>query len=369
VRSFDVDDLYRAAWVQAVAAVDHWVKREVIERGVWLAQQPTAARPAKFNKLSISVELFERMHHGDEPLGEVFRARLEEEFRRTSFHGARAIADGFGHVSTVKLWPKVSQLLSGRYRNGDEYAADTIRRRLDLITGRRNQIAHTADRDPDRPSGRASITADETESHIDWLEIIAGAVQEVLGDPVQTTDYDAGPDQAGPVTGNFSGPHETKLEPMVPSSFHWDEPSLLDAIQRSCSSEVAENLLRIYRHAEAHQTFCGYYFGTGKSPSVTPWFELGDSRAAVWSIYTGERKSVLAINFEWMRNRGADARLEPLARSLSKLPGWGEMPEWLAESNFARRPSIGPEILSKSGVADLIIQALDTLLQVGDGVE
>jgi hypothetical protein len=45
VGAFDVEDLYRAAWVQAVAALDHWVTREIVERAVSLAEQPKAARP------------------------------------------------------------------------------------------------------------------------------------------------------------------------------------------------------------------------------------------------------------------------------------------------------------------------------------
>ncbi|MGB3442234.1 MAG: hypothetical protein WBA97_26100 [Actinophytocola sp.] len=34
VRTFDVADLYRAAWVQAVSALDHWVHRELYDRAV-----------------------------------------------------------------------------------------------------------------------------------------------------------------------------------------------------------------------------------------------------------------------------------------------------------------------------------------------
>lgn len=46
VRSFEVDDVFRAAWVQAVAALDHWVRQEVRYRMLRLAANPAApSRP------------------------------------------------------------------------------------------------------------------------------------------------------------------------------------------------------------------------------------------------------------------------------------------------------------------------------------
>jgi TPP-dependent 2-oxoacid decarboxylase len=51
--------------------------------------------------------------------------------------------------------------------------------------------------------------------------------------------------------------------------------------------EVAKTLLAVYRHAESHPAFRGYYFGEAAHPSVTAWFNIGSDEAATWSIYTG----------------------------------------------------------------------------------
>jgi hypothetical protein len=60
VGAFDVDDLYRAGWVQAVAALDHWVTRELIDRAVILAKDRSLVRPPKFNRLKLRTDEYRR---------------------------------------------------------------------------------------------------------------------------------------------------------------------------------------------------------------------------------------------------------------------------------------------------------------------
>jgi hypothetical protein len=70
---------------------------------------------------------------------------------------------------------------------------------------------------------------------------------------------------------------------------------------------------------------------------------MGNDEAAVWSIYTGVRKSVLSINFQWMRDRGASPeRLAGLASDLSALPGWGHLVVELEASLYGKRPPSVP---------------------------
>lgn len=136
------------------------------------------------------------------------------------------------------------------------------------------------------------------------------------------------------------------------------------AIEVYCSPEVAHTLLAVYRHAERHPSFLGYYFGEGVYPSATAWCNLssGDA-AAVWSIYTGVKKSVLSINFEWMRSRGLPTeQLAKLAAELKVLPGWGHIPEVLGNANFAQHPPLAPLALARPDAADIIIAALNDVL-------
>lgn len=151
-----------------------------------------------------------------------------------------------------------------------------------------------------------------------------------------------------------------------PRSGYWDEPSLLEAIETLWSPEVAATLLALYRHAEAHPTFCKYSWGEARYPSVNAWFSLADGYPSVWSIFTGYRKP-LEINFRAMRfDVGTPVdQLRRLAEALSVLPGWQRMPEVLEAAAYRKYPPIGPEVLALPNASEIIIQALDELLSSG----
>lgn len=364
VGAFDVTDLYRAAWTQSVAALDHWITREIIERGVALALQPGAPRPTKFDRLSLPVALFEKIHHHNAPLAEVFRTHLEQEFEYKTFQNPEKIQEGFAHVSFVKLWAKVAEILTEQDPTAP-VTSDGVRTRVREIARRRNNIAHTADHDPNSPGQKLTITAHAAEETIDWLESIAIAIAIALGDPLPAADYDTAPVEAGglgavPIAageGQSATSHAQR---------GWDEESLLQAIEQYCSNDVARTLLEVYRHAERHPAFRGYYYGEGAYPSVTARFSVGTDEASVWSIYTGANESVLSVNFEWMRNRGvASEALSELAKTLSSLPGWANLPGQLVAANYARRPSLTPIALARPDAADIIISSVGALLAAG----
>ncbi|MEV7013586.1 MGMT family protein [Streptosporangium sp. NPDC051022] len=365
VGAFDVSDLYRAAWTQSVAALDHWVTREIVDRAVALALRPGVARPPKFSRLSIPVELFEKVHHHDEPLGETFRAHLEQVFAFMTFQNPDKIKEGFAHVSTVNLWVRVAEILTEQDPSSP-VSSDGVRSKLREIAWRRNNIAHTADHDPDQPGRKAAISAREAEETISWLESIAIAIQLALGDPLPAVDYDTAPADAGdleavPVT------NPERRTGVSRGQSKWDEESLLRAIEQYCPPEVARTLLAVYRHAERHPSFRGYAFGEAEYPSATAWFALGSDEAAVWGIYTGVNKSVLSVNFEWMRNRGASPeKLLRLVDALAVLPGWAHVRGQLLAANYAKRPSLTPLALARREASETVISALNELLAVED---
>lgn len=362
VGAFDVSDLYRAAWTQVVAALDHWVTREIIDRAVALALQPGVARPPRFSKLDIPVALFERVHHHGEPIGEVFREHLEQHFAFKTFQDPDKIKEGLEHVSKVKLWVKVAAILTEQDPSSPA-TSDSVRSNLRDIARRRNNIAHTADHDPDQPGQKLPLSARQVEEIIAWLESTAIAIQLALGDPLPEIDYDAAPADAGSL-GSISPPSEQRTVHSRGQS-KWDEESLLHAIDQYAPKGVADTLLAVYRHAEGHPSFRGYYFGEAEYPSVTAWFSIGVDEAAVWSIYTGASKSVLSINFEWMHNRGADPeQLTRLADALGVLPGWASIRGQLLPANYAKRPSLTPAALARPDAADILTVALNELLAV-----
>ncbi|MET8143448.1 hypothetical protein ABZU32_24360 [Sphaerisporangium sp. NPDC005288] len=363
VGAFDVGDLYRAAWTQAVAALDHWITREIIDRAVALALQPGVARPPKFSKLPIPIELFEKVHHHEEPLDKAFRAHLEQFFAFMTFQNPDKIKEGFAHVSTVNLWLKVAEILTDQ-DVAEPVTSDGVRSKLREIAWRRNNIAHTADHDPDQPGQKAAISARDAEETISWLESVAIAIQLALGDPLPSTDYDAAPPEVGTL-GAIPAIMNEQRTALIRGQSKWDEDSLLHALEQHCPEDVANTLLAVYRHAERHPSFRGYYFGEAGYPSVTAWFSLGTDEAAVWSIYTGVRKSVLSINFEWMHNRGASQdRLARLVDALSVFPEWAQVREQLIAANYAKRPSLTPAALAQPNASGIVTAALNDLLAV-----
>ncbi|MEV5748340.1 hypothetical protein AB0L00_11015 [Actinoallomurus sp. NPDC052308] len=362
VGAFDVDDLYRAAWVQAVAALDHWVTREIVDRAVALAENPKAERPSAFNALTVPVELFEQIHHHNQPLSATFREHLEQKFGFTSFQNPDKIKEGFSHISRIDLWKKVAGILNQNRTPADRISANEVRSTLRNIAIRRNRIAHTADRDPQNPAKRAEISATDASFAIDYLMQIAKAISDALGPIIKTNPHDASAEGIDPSEQAASNPAGHLPAPKTHS--RWNEEDLFQQISKTCTPSATNLLIAVYQQAQRHSSFSGFYFGEGKKPSVTAWFNVGeDESAAVWSIYTDENKSVLAVNFQWMRDRRALAkRLAPLAETLSALPELHDLPRDLVAKDYRRRPSLGATILSAPHAKETFLKAFENLL-------
>ncbi|MFC4859037.1 DUF4268 domain-containing protein [Actinophytocola glycyrrhizae] len=182
-RKFDVGDLYRAAWVQAVSALDHWVHRELYDRALGFALNVDQPRPPRFFDLQIPMQMFEDVHHhGSVTLQEAFATHLRSHFGHQSFQAPDKIRQALGHVSTEPLWPSVGKVLAAN-GNGDLKSQAEAVECLRNIVNRRNRIAHETDRDPEDGTTRLSISADEVMQTIEHVELIAAAIATVLGAP------------------------------------------------------------------------------------------------------------------------------------------------------------------------------------------
>lgn len=181
VGAFDVADLYRAAWVQAVSALDHWIHRELYERALGFVLNVEEQRPARFLKLEVPMHLFEDVHHHAGDVGEAFGAYLRGKFGHLSFQTPDKIKQALAHVSDENLWPNVARTLAG---SGDDVATqEAVVNCLKDIVRRRNKIAHEADRDPVDGTARLAILHQEASLTIDRIEQIAIAIDAVLGSP------------------------------------------------------------------------------------------------------------------------------------------------------------------------------------------
>ena len=180
VGAFDITDLYRSAWVQAVSALDHWVHEEIYSRAVALVRNPSVSKPKKLAEFEIPVALFEEIHHRSAPLAEAFADQLRRALGWRSFQHPDRIKEGFALVSDIPLWSSVAKHLSTQHPSGQHTTAAEARERLRAITERRNRIAHSADRDSTTSSGRALLAAETVQETIDWLRSLAVAILESL---------------------------------------------------------------------------------------------------------------------------------------------------------------------------------------------
>lgn len=172
VSAFDVADLFRAAWVQAVSALDHWVHRELYDRALGFALNVDEERPPQFFNLRVPMRMFEDVHHHRSiTLQEAFAEHLRDHFGYQSFQAPEKIKQALSHVTAEPLWPNVEKQL------------DSAVARLKEIVNRRNRIAHEADRDPDDGTRRLPISADDVTQTIDHVHQIAAAIAAVLGRP------------------------------------------------------------------------------------------------------------------------------------------------------------------------------------------
>ncbi|ETK34632.1 hypothetical protein [Microbispora sp. ATCC PTA-5024] len=186
VRSFDTDDLYRAAWVQAVAALDHWVHEEIYHRAVVLAQSPDSGKPPRFRDFEIPMGLMEDVTSRRKTLDAAFRAHLRTSLGWRSFQNPDKIREAFALVSDVPLWNEVARVLNAERADGPRTTRQAVVEELAAIVRRRNKISHEADRDPDRPGRRSAISAEEIRHAIEYVEAVAAAILVALDGPPET---------------------------------------------------------------------------------------------------------------------------------------------------------------------------------------
>jgi hypothetical protein len=167
------EDLYRAAWNQAVAAMDHWLHDEVIERAVRLANDTGNLRPQSLANLKMPFKTVERMRN--EAAHVVFRDFLEDEYRRRSFHNTDDITAGLKlvtHLSSNDIWSAVGNAFS--------MTREQVKERHDgEVIKRRNDISHRADRNAN--GQRQPMSEDQARAAVDWINELVYELFSLLG--------------------------------------------------------------------------------------------------------------------------------------------------------------------------------------------
>lgn len=179
VNLFEVTDVYRAAWVQAVAALDHWVHQEICDRMDRLAAESGSKKPRAYAKFELPLDLVEKVQSGHLQLAEAVRHGVRASLAFKTYQSPEKIQEGLRLVADVaNLWQRVAAVLSERTE--EKLPGQEVLLRLREIVQRRNKIAHEYDEDPANPPAKHDIDAEMTMQTINWLDRLALALLVVL---------------------------------------------------------------------------------------------------------------------------------------------------------------------------------------------
>ncbi|GGY00959.1 hypothetical protein GCM10010384_00420 [Streptomyces djakartensis] len=181
--TIDIDDFYRAAWVQAVAAIDHWLHEEVLRRVAELTAKDSPEMPPQLRRYELPLHRVEAVRRGEATLSEAVVEHLREKLAVQALQHPGKISEVLRLVTEKKVWYEAAGCINQHFFQGrTTFNEKKLRGRYLEITQRRNKIAHDADLiDGDLKRRRPIDEADVTDA-IDWIERIALAIAHVLDD-------------------------------------------------------------------------------------------------------------------------------------------------------------------------------------------
>ncbi|OLF17260.1 hypothetical protein BU204_12800 [Actinophytocola xanthii] len=180
-QSFDVNDVFRAAWVQAVAGLDHWVRQELRARLRALAEQVGGRKPRRFAELEISLDQVQRVLRDEMSFADAVDEYVTKARGHLAYQQPDRIRDAFSLVTdTANFWNRVATVL--RERTDEDKPADgkEVQARLADIVHRRNKIAHEYDEVPNEPGRKRDIDGAAVMRVIDWIDQLCGAILVVV---------------------------------------------------------------------------------------------------------------------------------------------------------------------------------------------
>ncbi len=168
-RVVDLSDLYRAALVLGVSALDHFVHEFV---RVGMLDVHRGVRPSTDAHLNFKVPLSAaREAVTTHPLDSWLDEAVRDAHSWLSFQQPDKIADAIRLVSSVKLWEEVGSRLAS--------PAKQVKLQLTAIVDRRNKIAHEADLDPTDPGQRWPIDEMLVRDALSYVERVTVAIDAV----------------------------------------------------------------------------------------------------------------------------------------------------------------------------------------------
>ncbi|MFE2429387.1 hypothetical protein ACFXJ5_21910 [Streptomyces sp. NPDC059373] len=177
----DIDDFYRAAWVQAVAAIDHWFHEELYRRVADLAAEDGPGMPYQLTRFELPLAKVEEIRRGTTTLADAVSEHVRARWANASLQNPRKISEALKLVTEEDIWAKAAVQLNEWNHGRTSMTAQSLKKQYVTITDRRNKIAHDADLLEGDLKQRRPITDAEVADAIDWIERIAVAIAKVLG--------------------------------------------------------------------------------------------------------------------------------------------------------------------------------------------
>ena len=177
----DIGDFYRAAWVQAVGAIDHWFHEELYRRVAELAGHDGPGMPYRLTKFELPLERVEAIRVGNVNLADAVADHVRAQWTNAALQNPRKISEALKLVTEENVWAKAAVQINEWNHSRTAMTDQTLKQKYVTITERRNKIAHYADLlDGDLEKRRDITDADVTDA-IDWIERIALAIAHALG--------------------------------------------------------------------------------------------------------------------------------------------------------------------------------------------
>lgn len=176
----DVDDFYRAAWVQAVAAIDHWFHEELFHRVGLLAAKDSPDMPIQLRNFELPLHRIEAVSRAEITLSEAVVEHVRDKWGNASLQNPRKISDALKLVTERNVWQEAAVQINIWHGQRTSHTDKTLRNQFFSITDRRNKIAHDADLLGGDLTQRRTITDAEVSDAIDWIDRVALAIAHVL---------------------------------------------------------------------------------------------------------------------------------------------------------------------------------------------
>jgi len=160
--ALDLSDILRATLVLSVSAFDHLV-HEVVRTGMLEVYAGTRLETPSFRRFDVSIDSVRRATSSGNNL-DWFDAEVRARHAFQTFQRPDRVADAIRLISSVEMWPVIAQSIGA--------TPEDVRRQLDLIVTRRNQIAHEADMDPAFPGTRWPIAEADVGDAISFLSLV-----------------------------------------------------------------------------------------------------------------------------------------------------------------------------------------------------